>query len=82
MPNTIPGHHREMLAVFLGIADVSMADDPHDPTIHTIHHQGADWTAKYQGAYEGEPIWNLTGPTHPDGILLDRYGITDAITRP
>lgn len=81
MPTAIPDYHRSQLAGLLGIAGATMADDPHDPTIHTIRHHGTTWTATYGGSFEGEPFWHLVGPAHPDGIDLDKYGIVSAVTQ-
>jgi hypothetical protein len=81
VPDAIPAHHRSQLSGLLAIAGAAMADDPHDPTTHTIRHNGATWTATYGGSFEGEPFWRLVGPAHPEGIDLDKYGITDTVTR-
>lgn len=81
MATGIPDYHRSQLAGYLAIDGITMADDPDDPGVHLIHHRGADWTATYWGHLEGEPIWRLTGPAHPDGIDLDVYGIHGAITK-
>jgi hypothetical protein len=80
MPTFIPDSHRQQLATLLGIAGARMADDPDDATVHVIHHGNADWTAEYLGALQGDPIWRLTGPAHPGGITLDKYGIVTAVT--
>jgi hypothetical protein len=78
----IPAHHRSQLAGLLGIEGAHMTDIPDNPGVHAVRHQDRDWTAAYRGALEGEPIWWLTGPGHPDGILLDKYGIVSAVTEP
>lgn len=76
----IPAHHRSQLAGLLSIEGARMTDTPDDPGVHTIRHQDRDWTAAYRGHLEGEPIWHLTGPGHPGGILLDKYGVVRAVT--
>jgi hypothetical protein len=81
MATGVPAHHRSQLAGYLAIDGIRMTDDPDDRAVHHIHHQGADWTAAYWGHLEGEPIWHLTGPAHPDGIDLDVIGIHGAITK-
>jgi|GEM_PF-6317536 len=81
MPSAIPDHHRSQLAGLLGIAGATMVDASDGPTVHAVRHNGADWTAEYRGSLEGEPIWWLTGAAHPDGILLDKYGIVAAVTK-
>lgn len=78
----IPAHHHSQLAGLLAIEGAHTADTPDDPGVHLIRHQDRDWTAEYRGHLEGEPIWHLTGPGHPDGILLDKYGIVHAVTEP
>jgi hypothetical protein len=78
----IPEHHRDQIAISLGIAGAAMTDDPGTPGAHTIRYDDRTWTAAYRGALQGEPIWHLTGPGHPDGILLDRYGVVGAVTEP
>lgn len=77
----VPAYHRSQLAGLLELDGIRMTDDPDDPTIHLVHHQGADWTATYWGHLEGEPIWRLAGPAHPAGIDLDAPGIHSAITK-
>lgn len=81
MADGISAAHRSQLANYLAIDGIRMADDPDDPTVHTISYKGAEWTATYWGHLEGEPVWHLVGPAHPYGIDLDVYGIYGAITK-